>query len=181
MLRSWRLRALVGTTAVPVFGDVLTAAVAIPPESGLALITVADTTLYRVGDRIVVDPLQTNRDSYRIATIVTGTTMRGYLEGATGHTHASAALVQLAIACQDVVATGVPANAAATFIGSDNTVTNAGLGNVVGVLEKVDAGVQPPSFHLNGIGVTGQNPFNTAEMWMAGGAADGIIAYALVS
>ena len=89
--------------AQPVLGDALTAAITAVDQNLGVTITVASTAWYQIGDRIVADPLQLNQDTYRITQILSSTQMVGMLEGIAGHTHNSGALLQLAIACGNVV------------------------------------------------------------------------------
>ena len=61
MIRSWG-KVTISGFAQPWFGDVLTAAVGLPNAGGIIPVPVASTTRYKVGDRIYLDPGQTNQD-----------------------------------------------------------------------------------------------------------------------
>ena len=54
MIRSWGQVTLTGS-AQPLFGDTLTAAFSnLAPKNGFYIVTVASTTRYQVGDRIIL-------------------------------------------------------------------------------------------------------------------------------
>ena len=55
MIRSWRLQTLNGS-AQPCFGDTMTAAFLMSPSNVEGVVQVADTTLYQVGDRLILSP-----------------------------------------------------------------------------------------------------------------------------
>jgi hypothetical protein len=177
MLRTLGVQTLTGV-AQPVLGDVLTAAIATTDPSLNQTITVANTAFYTIGDRIVVDPLLINQDVYKIIKIVNATTMLGVLEGATGHTHAVNALIQLAIACGNVVVQAVSGNSGPVVIGTDNTVTVALTGTAIFVVEPSTAPAQPNNWQLNSNG--GYNVCNTQEAWMIGAAGVKVLVYAWV-
>jgi hypothetical protein len=166
MIRSWGLVTL-GSAAVPVFGDATTAAVGLPSGAGIIAVTVASTTRYRVGDRIVIDPeISASQDTLLIDTIPSATVLNCRSEGgATTHTHTTGAIIMLSIACAEAILT--PAAAAnVIWIGSDNTVTNTGGGSAFYPLEPVTLPAQPPSFRMtNSVSF---NTVRTSDVWVAG-------------
>lgn len=177
-LRTFGVQTLTGS-AQPVLGDVLTAALPIPPDPTVdPIATVANTALYQVGDRITVDPYQANQDSYRVSRILSATTMQLSLEGTQGHAHATNAIIALAINSADIVIQELDGNAAAIVIGSDNTVTSVPGGNACYVLQKATSPTQANGFKLTN-STQGDN-VNTADLWVIGTAADKYLAYALV-
>ena len=176
MLRTLGLVTLSGN-AQPVLGDALTAAITAVDQNLGVTITVASTAWYQIGDRIVADPLQLNQDTYRITQILSSTQMVGMLEGIAGHTHNSGALLQLAIACGNVVLQNLSA-ADVVVVGADNTITTGFGGKSCFVIEPFTAPEQPNDWQLNPNG--GFNTCNTSEGWMIGTSGQTVLAYAWV-
>lgn len=176
MVRTFGLQTLTGI-AQPVIGDVTTAAVAVPFEGQDALITVANSAIYQVGDRIVLDPLTVNSTEYIVERIPSGTTLLARSHG-NAFAHASGAIIQLAPVCLDLVVLPNAGGAGPIFIGADNTITNAPAGNVIYRLEKIVAGTNGQPWHYGG-GV-GANILRASEVWTVGTAADTYFAYAVV-
>ena len=164
--------------AQPLMGDVTTAVVLIPLDTQDAIITVANTSIYQVGDRIVLEPRTTNQDTYKVSAIKSATTLQGSLEGVVGHAHLSGVIVQLADAAVDVVVQPADGGVGPVFIGADNTVTNVGGGNTIYRIDKTAAGTQGNVWHM--AGGTDHNIVNTADAWMAGTGGDVVFTYALV-
>lgn len=163
MIRSWGFVALTGA-AQPLFGDVATAAIALPQGNGIIPVTVGSTTRYRAGDRIVVAPGTANQDTLLIDTIPSATVLNCRSEGnATTHVHVTATVIQLSIACGEILLTGGVANAGNTFVGSDSTVTNIGGGSA---FTYVASG---GSYNM---GFPQWNSIRTSDAWVAGTAAD---------
>jgi hypothetical protein len=144
--------------------------VGLPEGNGVIPVTVGSTTRYRVGDRIVLDPEQTNQDTLLVERIVSGTVMNCNSESnVPTHTHASGAIIQLSIAVIDVILQAPNGNAAAVWIGSDDTVTVAG-GSAFYELPATTAPAQPAEFRQSQSG--GYNIARTSDGWMIGTAAD---------
>jgi hypothetical protein len=175
-IRTFGPQTLTGV-AQPIIGDVTTAAVVAAPHDVPALITVANTAIYQPDDRIVLEPLTTNSDAYRVFNILSSTVLQCWPESVP-KAHASGVIVQLSIACNDAVVTPVDGGTGAVFIGSDNTITNVPAGNVIDRLDKTAAGTQANGWHMGG-GV-GSNSFQTADAWMVGTAGDKVYSYAVV-
>ena len=164
MIRSWGL-VTSSATAMPWFGDVTTAAVALPSNSGIIPVTVASTTRYRVGDRIVLDPDLTNADTLLVDTIPSATVLNCRIEGeAKSHTHANGAIIQLSIACMDVIIQGV--GSGEIVLGTDNTVTAVPGGSAFYILQPVTSPAQPAAFRLTTS--TDYNTVRTSDGWMIG-------------
>jgi hypothetical protein len=177
MIRTFGPQTMTGS-AQPLMSDVTTAAVAIPLKDQDVIIPVANSAIYQVGDRITLEPLTTNQDTYKISVIPSGgTTLQGSLEGAAGHTHASGVIIQLANPAMDVVVQPIDGGTGPVIIGSDNTVTNAAGGNAIYRLDKTAAGTQPNPWHM--AGGTDHNICNTAEAWMAGTTGDKAFVYSV--
>ena len=172
MWRTFGAQILTGA-AQPLFGDKLTAALAIPPHEVDPVLTVASTAIYQTGDRIVIDPLQTNQDEVLVIRIINGTTMQCSSQGASMHAHAVNAILQLDLVCADVMVQAKSTNANSVFLGVDNTVTNAGAGNVV--LEVTPGGAP---FRMTNNGQW--NSVRTNDLWMAGTATQVAIVSAQV-
>lgn len=177
MIRTFGPQTMTGV-AQPLMSDVTTAAVTIPLSTQDAIITVANSAIYQVGDRIVLEPRTTNQDTYKISQIPTSTTLQGSLEGVVGHAHASGVIIQLADAAIDVVVQPVDGGAGPVYIGADNTVTNTGGGNAIYRLDKTAANTEGNPWHM--AGGTDHNIVNTADAWMAGTTGDVVFVYALV-
>jgi len=166
MIRSWGIVTLTGA-AQPWFGDVTTAAVALPQGNGIIPVTVAATKRYRVGDRLILDPEQTNQDVVMVSSIPSSTVLNCVSEGqAVTHTHISGAIVQLSIAVEDVILQAVDGNTAAVWLGSDNTVTVAG-GSAFHQLQKVASGAVPQEWREAGE-ASDANIVRTSDGWMIG-------------
>ena len=179
MLVTFGVHTLTGT-AEPVMGDVITAAVPIPPPDVDPIITVANTALtaYQVGFRIVLDPGLTNQDCYRIAAILSSTKMQCTLEGTVGHAHTNGAILQLAIAAADVSVQALNGGAGPVVIGADSTVTVTPGGSAVKVLDKSTTPTEENEWRMTNNGQ--YNTVNTADAWMIGTAGDKVLNYALV-
>jgi hypothetical protein len=164
--------------AQPVLGDVLTAALPIPPPDVDPIVTVASTAFYQVGFRFTVDPDTVSQDSYKVAKILSSTTMQCSLEGTTGHAHANGAIIALAIAAADVCVQALNGGAGAVVIGTDNTVAVTPGGSAIFVLDKTTSPTENNTWRMTNNGQ--YNTVNTADAWMIGTAADKVIVYALV-
>jgi hypothetical protein len=171
MIRSWGLVTLTGD-AQPWFGDVTTAAVGLPSSNGIIPVTVASTTKYQVGDRIVLDPDETNADTLLIDSIPSSTVLNCQIEGAAiSHTHLNGAIIMLSIACMDVI---IQSNAAAVvWLGSDNTVTAAG-GSAFYQLAAT------PSAPFRESNCGDHNVVRTSDGWMIGTASQTVGVAAIV-
>ena len=171
MWRTFRKQTLTGA-AQPIFGDKLTAAMPIPPDGVDPIVNVADTTIYQQGDRITIDAGQTNLDTVLITTIKSGTQMQVTSQGAPYHAHAVNAIIALAIPATEIIFSG---NASVFYLGTDNSITATGGGNVIA---QVGAAVAPPfrmTYSAN------WNTVRTDDLWMAGaGVSDGAIVAAQV-
>ena len=170
MIRSWG-KVTVSGFAQPWFGDVLTAAVALPGSSRIIPVTVGSTTRYRVGDRIYLDPGQTNQDLLLVQQIASPTVLNCVSQGdALTHTHLNGALVQLHLEVIDVQIQAGDGNAGTVWLGSDNTVTASGGGRAFRQLQKVAAG-QTPNDGRSGFG-NDHNMGETSDGWLAGTSSD---------
>jgi len=169
MWRTFRKQTLTGA-AQPIFGDKLTAAMPIPPDGVDPIVNVADTTIYQQGDRITIDAGQTNLDTVLITTIKSGTQMQVTSQGAPYHAHAVNAIIALAIPCTEILFSG---NASTLYLGTDNTITATGGGNVIYAILP-GAGFRE-TYSAN------WNTVRTDDLWMAGaGVSDGAIVAAQV-
>lgn len=178
MIRTFGPRTMT-TVAQPLIGDVTTAAVAIPMKGQDAIITVANSAIYQVGDRIVLEPMTANKDTYKIVAIPSGgVTLQGSLEDAAGHAHANGVIIQLSINAVDVVVQPKSGGAGNVIIGADNTVTATPGGSAIAEIDKTTAGTQPAAWHM--AGGTGANVVNTADAWMIDASADTVFTYAVV-
>ena len=172
MIRSWGLVTLTGA-AQPWFGDVTTAAVGLAAGDGSIPVTVASTTRYGAGDRIVLDPGQTDADTLIVQGIKSSTVLLCYSEdGSATHTHVTNTILQLSIPAMDVI---IQSNAAAAvWLGSDSTVTAAGGS----AFYRVDPTPSTP-FRLAG-SVGGANTVRSSDGWMIGTSAQTVAVSAVV-
>lgn len=169
MIRSWGIVAMTGV-AQPIFGDALTVAFVPPFGNNLGVLAVASTTRYRVGDRIILGVGQVGQNVVMVDGIKDATHLYVKSEaGAPLNAWVSTTIIALAINCFKIEVQGVDGNAAATWIGSDNTVAVAG-GSAFTQLQKVAAGAIPPTWFIEND--MAQDPLNTNIGWMIGTAAD---------
>lgn len=174
MYRSWGVVTL-GVSAVPWFGDVTTAAVAASADSGIIPVTVANTSRYRVGDRIVLEPGTANQDTLLVEEIpvAAGTVLNCVSEGGLKtKAHALGSIVQLSIPCSQVIITALKSNTGDTWQGSDSTVTNTGGGSAFSY-----AASGGGSFNT---GVAQWNIIRSSDGWMAGTSGDKVGVVAVV-
>jgi hypothetical protein len=161
MWRTFGVQTLSGV-AQPLLGDKLTAAMAIPPASVDPIITVANTALYQDGDRITIDPGNTDSDEVMVVNIISPTTMQVTSQGAPYHAHAVNTVIALDLVCGLVLINPV-AVAASLWIGADKTVTNVGGGSAFLPL------IGGSSYNLG----QGQwNVLRSTDQWMAGTGGD---------
>ena len=171
MIRSWGLVTLTGS-AQPCFSDVTTAAVGLAAGDGSIPVTVASTTRYRAGDRIILNPGQSDADTVIVQYINSATVLTCYSEdGVTTNTHISGTIIALSIACSEILLTSQVGNAGTAWIGSDSTVTNAGAGSA---FTYMSAG----GFY--NLGSPTWNMLRSTEAWMAGTASDKVGVAAIV-
>lgn len=151
------------STAAPWFGDVTTAAVRIQNTQNV-FVTVANTAIYQVGDRIVLNPASASRAVLRIDKLVSATVLRCQSESAAPlATFANGTIIMLAIACWAVDFQLI--GAVTAFLGTDSTVTNVPGGSVFRELLPATANAANSYKYEKS---TGQNPLNTSEGWMVG-------------
>lgn len=166
MIRSWGKVTLNGS-AQPWFPDVTTAAIGLPDGAGIIKVTVASTTKYRNGDRILVSPGAADVDTLMVDTIASSTVLNCKSEGnAPTHTHVTSTVIRLAIACADVMFQVLPGNAQAVWLGSDNTVTNVGGGSAFLQMQDVAPNAVPTDWRLSNN--PQWNAHRTTDGWMAG-------------
>lgn len=168
MIRTFKLQTFNGN-AQPCLGDLTTAAIVKPVNTQRILVTVASTAIYQVGDRIILGAGSTNPlpNPLKVNKIVSGTVLQCQSEGeAAVSAWPTSTIIALAIACFKIEIQAQQ-NSVLAYLGSDSTVTNAGLGSVIRSLGTMDDWEYV--FH------NGQNPLNTSEVWMAGTSPDKVI------
>lgn len=165
MIRSWGVQTLTGA-AQPWFGDVLTAAFSPVGDGGPQKVTVASTTLYAVGDRVIIGIGQANPNILLVDRIFSATVLYCHSEGgAPIKAWANSTIIALDIACADVILQQFTSDANPVWIGSDSTVTNAGAGSA---FAQILPGAIP--YHLNQ--APQWNVMRTTDGWMAGTIGD---------
>ena len=171
MWRTFGVQTLTGN-AQPIFGDVLTAALAVQGDGTLATMTVANTAFYQVGDRITIDPFKTNQNTVLVEQLISATQMLVSGQSAQIAAHLNGAILQLDIACADIIIQAGSQNDDAVWLGSDNSITNAPSGNIV---FEVIAGY--PFYTTNNVQF---NSVRTKDLWMVGTASETAIVAAQV-
>lgn len=153
-----------GATAVPWFGDVTTAAIPLPANSQYILVKVANTAIYQVGDRIILNPQGTKRSVLKVNSIQSGTVLQCQSEGdAAVPAWPTATTIALAINCWCIDFQG--AGAGAVTLGTDNTVTVVPGGSAFRVVQATVGDIA----NVYSISkATGQDSLNTDEGWMIG-------------
>lgn len=178
MVRSWGKVTLTGS-AQPLFGDVTTAAVPLPDGYGKIPVTVASTTRYKVGDRIIIDPSGTHKDLLMIQEIASATVLNCYSEGgAPTYVHNNSTIIALDIAAADLLIQVEPGNTQAAWLGSDSTVTNVGGGSGFAQMQDTVPNAIPTDFRLTNVAL--YNVCRTTDLWIAGTALDIYYAAAVV-
>jgi len=173
LIRSFGLQAVSGA-AQPCLGDVTTAAFVVPAKGQLATVTVANSAIYQVGDRIILGAGQVGPNILKVVKIPAGgVTLLCESEGdAALKAWVSGTILALSIACFRI-GFRTPGNAGLVWLGTDSSVTNAGAGTAFEALGNADR--YDYVFH------NGQNPLNTAEIWMAGTPPDTVLVSAHIN
>lgn len=131
MIRTFGLQTLNGNSQ-PLFGDKITAAfVNVKNSQGYYIMVVADTTKYRVGDRIIVGYASGSpTNCVMVVQIKDATTLYVMSEGdaplAAWNTNTQ---IYLSFSCAMITVQSQIGNAGNVYLGADSTVTNAGGGS----------------------------------------------------
>lgn len=153
-----------GATSQPWFGDVTTAAIAAPVNSQYILVPVANTAIYQVGDRIILNPAGPVKSVLKVNQIVSSTVLQCQSEGyAEVPAYATATVIALAINCWKIDFQNTGSDP--IYLGADDTVTSSGGGSAFRELLAAATDI------TNAYSIeksTGQNSLNTDEGWMAG-------------
>jgi len=161
MIRSWGVLTLTGS-AQPCFGDTTTAAVPLPDSFGKIAVTVASTSRYQGGDRIIVAPETNTQDILKIDSIASSTVLNCQSEGnAKTHTHPTSTQILLSIACAEIMVQNFSSASNVVWLGTDNTVTSSGGGSAFGQALPGDI----PYRFSNSVQF---NAIRTSEPWMSG-------------
>jgi hypothetical protein len=172
MLRSFGFQTVTGN-AQPLLGDKITAAFTPPPDISQAFkLTVADSSIYEQGDRVVMGPDQT---SPNIVLVIGKPDSTHILCQSEGNAAMSAWVVNtilaLDIACAEIVISAPSTNAASLWLGSKYNVTNTGGGSAF--QEIVPSG----SYNL---GLPQWNTLRSSEGVLAGTIGDKVGVVAVV-
>jgi hypothetical protein len=178
MFRTFGLQTILGTEAQPLFGDKITAAMAVPPDGVDPILAVANTAIYQEGDRVVLDPGQTDQDVVLVGNIIDGTHMQVNAQGAPLHAHVVNTVIALSISCAELFVRLKDGTAANAVLGSDSTVTVTPGGSVVEILYKTAAGTPTVPFRATDSATF--NMVRTDDLWIIGTANDTFIAAAEV-
>ena len=171
MIRSWGLVTL-GAAAVPWFGDSLAAAfVPAGGSNNTSTVQLASTTRYRQGDRIILGIGQAGANIVLVDNIPDATHLKVRSEGGAAlSAWANATLISLAIRCFKVRIQALDGNTGTIWLGTDNTVTNAGGGTAFYQLQKV-AAAATPNYYEYGF-QNAADALGTQDGWLVGTAAD---------
>ena len=170
MFRTFGVQTLTGN-AQNLLQDKLTADFVISIATVDPVMTVADTTKYQVGDRITLDPGQSDADTVLVGTILGPTTMKVSSQGAMLHAHANNTIIALDLCSGIILVTAIIGNSGTVWLGADNTLTNIGGGSA---FLPITAG---GSYNL------GQGQWNvvrSTDAWMAGTLNDKVAVAAYV-
>lgn len=171
MMVTFGYQTLTGS-AQPLFSDEITAALPVPLSTIDPILTVADTTIYEVGFRLVLEPGTANQDLLRVSRILSSTTMQCSYEGATPNAHAVNSVIALAVSAAELVVQPKSGNANSVFLGKDNTVTSAGAGHTFAEVV--------PGYPYRMTNSGQYNTVLTTDVWVAGTASQTFLASALV-
>lgn len=173
MIRSWRVTTLTGT-AQPWFGDVLVNAITKLLGNETVLLQVADTSLYQVGDRILIEPRSTNQDLVFVEKILSGTQLVCSVPDRTSiNAHAAGVFLQLSVPAAMIFMQLTNTSSHPLYVGADATITAAPSGNLWGYLLPQQS--LPPNYNM------GTNVARTNDGWMVGTAGDAVIQAAVVA
>lgn len=172
MLRSFGLQTLTGS-AQPLFADKITTGFIPPLDQSKAFnLVVANSAIYQDGDRIILGAGSAGANVILVIGQPTGTTLLCMSEGgAKVAAWPINTLIELDIACAEIIINAIVGNAGTTWLGSDNSVTNLGGGTA---FAGINGGA---SFNL---GLPQWNTIRTSEGWIAGTLNDKCGAVALV-
>jgi hypothetical protein len=164
MIRSWRFITMTGN-AQPLFGDLLTAAFSGTQTKGLYQATVADTTKYAIGDRVIFGFGGASATNILLVDQLISATVLGLQSegGAPVKAWPNTTQLCLSLACAQVTAQGLNTNAANGYVGSDSTVTNVPGGSAFGFIGIAGSWAY---------GLGQWNIIRTSDLWIAGTASD---------
>lgn len=149
---------------MPWFGDVTTAAIPAPANFQYLLVHVANTAIYQVGDRIILNPQGPTKSVLKVNKLASATVLQCQSESdAPVPAWPTATTIALAIPCWclDFQCLG----AAVVTLGTDNTVTATPGGSAFRVMQNAVADIANVYSIKKS---TGQNSINTDEGWMIG-------------
>jgi hypothetical protein len=174
MLRTFGIQTLTGS-AQPLFTDVTTAIVPQVIGDNFIKVKVANLAIYQQGDRITLAPgtatpctlLVDSTDAankYLLCQVEGGNNLR--------QAYPSGTVITLSLAAMEVIVQADNANAGVIYVGTDNTVTATGGGNVVYEVTPTDP------FRMTNSG--SNNTVRTSDGWMAGTAGLKVVCTAVV-
>jgi hypothetical protein len=173
MIISWRKHTMTGS-AEPVFGDSITSAFSglpNPDNNNLYTLAVGDSSLYQEGFRILLGAGSAGATVLNVEKIIDST----HIGVSSPFNQApkawgSGTIIALDMPCAQIWIQGQDGNAASIWIGTDNTVTNAGGGSAFREIQKVATSGIPDKFDIANDGPGPNN--NSTLLWMAGTASD---------
>lgn len=165
--------------AQPLFHDQITAALPVPQVGVDPIVTVANTAIYQVGFRFLLDAGNPAlQDSLKVTTILSSTTMQCSYEGANPHAHAANAVIALAISAAEIVVEPIDGGSGSIVLGSDNTVTPTLGGSAFYKIAEVAAGQQSNVYRMTNS--ANYNAIGTDNVWIVSSATDTYLAHAVV-
>lgn len=157
MLRSFKYFTVTSGTTQPLVGTTLSAA--ITGSASAQSVAVADSSMFLVGDYVLVG---TVTERVKITAIADGTHITGVFPTSV----ATGANVRLYAPCTSVYVQTLDGNAGNIFIGNASTITPATGVGAICKLTKSTATNQPTEFSTGN--VYGFNPENIANFWVTG-------------
>jgi len=144
----------IGTTgtAQPLIGTTLTsavvAAVTVPstsPSDALSILPVADSSMFSVGDWVMLDSTgAAGEERVQVFTVPDGTHIQ--VKGMKFN-HANGAFVRLAVLVNDIYIQPADGNTVAMYVGNSSALTTAGVFAIKKIVFVV-AGTQPQDFYI---------------------------------
>lgn len=171
-MRGFRYYAIGATnTPQPVFGTTLSAAIAPDPNGAAISITVADSSMFKASDKIMMcgsgsDFTTRSESGIVVVSVVDSTHITAIIMAK----HNSGDFVVLSMLCDEILVQGLDGSAGDYFFGVvpnfDNTLTATNGKGLIFVARKSPSGSQPPFF--SSAQIYGMNPKNTNQFWIQG-------------
>lgn len=185
MIRTFGLQTLT-TASQPWFADTMTAAFLQPTQTtdGIIQVALASSTKWQQGDRVAIIDDTNGKDIVLVDRVVrdvpnTRTLLYVKSEGdAKLNSHPVNTVIALDVACGEVMIQMQDGTTGDMWIGTDSTVTNAGVGTAVFKISKTAAGTPTNTFRYTES--LDLNSVRTSDGWIVGTTGDKYVAAAFV-